>query len=143
MAEEVQWASHGAIKAMELHDEPIAVKIVVPMEPQIRLYITIGGGYPSKLQSPHSEEEDDTNSPTGNPHWGWGTLQYLQAELGDLADQELWPLMEISVRRSHLMSCMLPPAILNQLPGVNPEGAVILMRMTRRSPFQEGEGGFP
>ena len=36
-----------------------------------------------------------------------------------------------------------PPAILNQLLGENLQGAVILMGMTQRSPFQEGEGGFP
>ena len=74
MAEEMQWASHGAIKATELCNEPIAIKVVAPTEPHIRAHITIGGGYPSKLQSPPSEEEDDTNSPTGNAHWGGGTL---------------------------------------------------------------------
>ena len=49
----------------------------------------------------------------------------------------------ISIRRLHFANCMQPPAILNQLPGVNPQGAVILMRMTRRSPSHEGEGGSP
>ena len=48
MAEEMLWASCGAIKAMELCDESIAVKTVAPMEPHIRAYITVGGGYPSK-----------------------------------------------------------------------------------------------
>ena len=43
MAEEMQWASGGAIKVMELHDEPIGIKIVAPTEPHIRAYITIGG----------------------------------------------------------------------------------------------------
>ena len=32
MTEEMQWASHGAIKAMELQDEPIAVRTVAPLE---------------------------------------------------------------------------------------------------------------
>ena len=49
----------------------------------------------------------------------------------------------ISIRRLHFVSCMHPPAILNQLLGENLQGVVILMGMTRRSPFQEGEGGFP
>ena len=48
MVEELQWASHGAIKVMELCNEPIAIKIVAPMESHIRVYITVGGGYPSK-----------------------------------------------------------------------------------------------
>ena len=45
-AEEMQWASCGAIKATELCDELIAVKIVAPTEPHIRAYITVGEGYP-------------------------------------------------------------------------------------------------
>ena len=49
----------------------------------------------------------------------------------------------ISARRLHFVSCMHPPAILNQHLGENHQGAVILMGITRRSPFQEGEGGFP
>ena len=70
MAEEMQWASHGTIKATKLHNEPIALRIVAPTEPCIRAYITIGGVYSSKLQSLPSEEEDDTNS----PGWGYTTM---------------------------------------------------------------------
>ena len=73
MVEEMLWASCGAIKVMELHDDSIAIKIVAPTQPHIRAYITVGGGYPSKLQSLSSEEEDDTNSPTGTPCQGRGT----------------------------------------------------------------------
>ena len=48
MAEEMQQASCGAIKAMELCNKPIAIKIVASTEPHIRACITVGGGYPSK-----------------------------------------------------------------------------------------------
>ena len=68
MAEEMQWASHGAIKVMELCNELIAIRTVAPSEPHIRAYITVGGSDPSKLQSLPSEGEGDPNSPTGNPH---------------------------------------------------------------------------
>ena len=44
MVEEMQWASHGAIKAIELYNKLIAIKIVAPTEPHIRAYITVGGG---------------------------------------------------------------------------------------------------
>ena len=44
--EEMQQASHGAIKVTELHDEQIIIKIVAPTEPQVKVYIQIGGGYP-------------------------------------------------------------------------------------------------
>ena len=141
--EEMQWVLHGAVKAMELQDEPIAIQIVAASEHHIRAYITIVGGDPSKLQSPPSEGEGDAHSPTGNPHPGGGTLHCLQAELGDLVDQELHQLMEDLHQEVALCELHAPPAILNQLLGDNLQGAVILMGMTRRSPFQEGEGGFP
>ena len=104
----MQWASHGAIKVTELCDKLIAVKIVAPSEPHIRAYITIGG-LPPKPQSPPSEEEDDINPPTGNSHQGGGTLQCLQAELGDLTDQELQQLMEDLQQKIALCELHAPP----------------------------------
>ena len=94
MAQEMLQASRGAIKATELHDKLIAVKIVAPTEPHVKAYITVGEGYPTKPQSLPSEEEDDVNPPTGNPNQGGGTPQYLHAELGHLTDRELWQLVE-------------------------------------------------
>ena len=60
MTEEMQWLSCSAIKAMELQDEPIAVRTVAPLDHHIRVYITVvgvthlnhdlhpqGGGWPS------------------------------------------------------------------------------------------------
>ena len=113
----MQWASHGAIKVTELHDKLITVKIVAPTEPQVKAYIQIGGGYPPKLQSPPSEEEDDINSPTGNPDWGGGTPQCLQADLGDLTERNLWQLVEDLQWKIALCELHAPPAIGNQLPG--------------------------
>ena len=49
MTEEMQWVSHGATKAMELHNEPIAIRTIAPLEPHIRVYITVGRDDPSKL----------------------------------------------------------------------------------------------
>ena len=143
MTEEMQQASHCAIKAMELQAEPIAIRTMAPLEHHIRAYITVVGGDHSKLQPLPSEGEGDPHSPTGNPHPGWGTLHCLQTELGKLTDQELCQLREdlhqIALHELHAP----PPAILNQLLGENLHEAVILMGMARRSPFQEGEGGFP
>ena len=69
--------------------------------------------------------EGDPNSPTGNPHLGGGILQDLQAELGNLAGQELHQLMEDLHQEIALHELHTPPAILNQLLGVNLQGAVI------------------
>ena len=113
MVEEMQWASHGAIKAMELHDESIAIRTIAPSEPHIRVYITVGGGDPSKLQSLPSEGESYPNSSTGNPHQGGGTLQCLQEGHGNLADQELHQLMEDLCQEIALCELHTPPAILN------------------------------
>ena len=44
MTEEMQQASCSAIKAMELQDEPIAIRVVAPLEHHIEAYITIAGG---------------------------------------------------------------------------------------------------
>ena len=131
MTEEMQWALCGVIKAMELHNEPIAIRTRAPLEPHIRVYITVGGGDPSKLQSPPSEGEGDPHSPTGKPHPGGGTSRHLQAELGNLADQELHQLLEDLCQEFTLCELHAPPAILNQLLGENLQGVVILMGMTR------------
>ena len=53
--EEMQLASHAAIKAMELRDEPIAVWTIAPSEHHIRAYISVVGGDPSKPRSLPSE----------------------------------------------------------------------------------------
>ena len=46
--DEMQQASHTAIKAMELQDEPIAVQTIAPLENHIKVYIALVGGDPSK-----------------------------------------------------------------------------------------------
>ena len=48
MTEEMQQASHCAIKATELQDEPTGIRNVAPLEHHIRAYITEVGGDPSK-----------------------------------------------------------------------------------------------
>ena len=58
--EEMQCATHGAIKAMELQGEAIAVRAVATSETHIKAYIIAVGGDSSKLQSPSSEEEGRT-----------------------------------------------------------------------------------
>ena len=120
---------------MELQDEPIAIRTVAPLEHHLRAFIAIVVGDPSKLQSPPSEGEDESHLPTGNPHLGGGTPHHLQAELGNLTDQELHQLMEDLCQEIALHELHAPQAILNQHLGENHQGVGILMGMTRRSPF--------
>ena len=70
------------------------MQTIAPSEHKIRVYIAVVGGDPSKPQSPPSEGEGGSHSPSGNPHPGGGTLCHLQAELGNLTDQELHQLEE-------------------------------------------------
>ena len=74
--EEMQQASHGEVKAMELQDEPTAVQVAAPLEHHIEAYIAIVGGDHSKLQSlPWRVDSSGTTSSTpqpalANPHVG-------------------------------------------------------------------------
>ena len=91
------------------------------------------------MQSLPSEEEDDINSPL-----------VTLTEVGVLCNasrQSLETCMNqglVATRGGSptgdctLVSCMHPPAILNQLPGVNPQGVLILMRMTQEVTFPRG-----
>ena len=106
----------------------------------MRAYVAIVGGVPSKPQSLPSDRESNSNSPTGNPPLGGGTLPHLQAELGNLAKSCI-NYGDLS-QEIALHELQAPPAILNQNLGENHQRAVILMWMTR-SPFQEKEVGFP
>ena len=143
MVEEMQWASHGAIKATELHNEEIAIKIVAPTEPHIRAYITVGGGYPLNgnlcPQRKRMAQIHQLVILTGlGVHCNASRQSLKTSQTRNCGN--LW---RISVRRAPFANSMQPPAILNQLPGLNPLGAVTLMRMTRRSPSHEGESRFP
>ena len=120
MVEEMLKASSGAIKATELCNEPIAIKIVAPTEPHVKAYITVGEGTPLNHNLP-SEEEDDINPPTSNPNQGGGTPQCLQAELGDLADRELWQLME-DLQQITLHELHAPPYDPQPTPWGQPSG---------------------
>ena len=70
-----------------------------------------------------------------------GTPCHLQAELGDLDDHKLWQLVEDLTQE--IVQCKLtaPPSNPLQMNGYTHQAVKSPRRMTRRSPFQEGEGG--
>ena len=94
LADEVQCATHGAIKALVLSEEAITIRASAPSKAHIRAYMTAVDGKPSGTQALPLEGEGQPHLPTENPHLGGETLHHLQADLGDLADQELHQLME-------------------------------------------------
>ena len=91
---DMQWATHRAIKAMELCKEAIVIRATGPSSIHIKVYITVVGGEPPKAQFPPSEGDGEPHLPAGNPHPGGQTPHSLQAELGDLTDHELCQLWE-------------------------------------------------
>ena len=116
---------------------------MAPLEHHIKVYIAVVGGDPSKLQSPPSEGWLCLINPLVTLTQVGGLHITSRQSLCNLADQELHQLMEDLCQEIALCELHAPPAILNQHLGENHQGAGIIMRMTRRSPFQEGEGGFP
>ena len=143
MAEEMQWASHDAIKVTELCNESIAVKTITPMEPHIRVYITVGRGYPSKPWSLPSEGEGDPNSPTGNPHWDGGTPQHLQVDLGNLTDKELHQLVEDLYQEITLCELHGPPSNPQPTPWGEPSGSSNFNGGDLEATFPRGGGWVP
>ena len=129
-ADNMEHARCRAIKAMVLHNEPIAVGAATLSEAHVWAYMTMMGG-----EEPHSV--------TDNSHSGGETLHCLQAERGNLEDHELHQLLEDLCWEVTLHELNAPPEALHQCLGETHQGAGILMSMTGRSPFQEGKGGFP
>ena len=140
--DELQVMVHGVVKASMLCKEDIRVRTSPPSATHVRAYIASINGEPSSTQPPPSNGEDEPNSSTSNPHVGGRTPQQLQANLGDLADDEWKQLMEDLHREVTLQELNAPPETHHQQLGEILWKTGILMWMTGRSPFQ-GEGGFP
>ena len=119
---------------MELQDEAITVKAMAPSEAHITAYMMVWHSKPSTGDGePHTPPQQ--TPPSG------GTPCHLQVDLGDLTDHKLWQLME--ELHQEIMQCRMnaPPAVPLQANGHAHQVVGNLRRMTRRSPFQEGECG--
>ena len=91
LADDMQHATCGAVKVMVLHEEASTIRASAPSKTHVRAYMAMVGGEPSRTQPPPSEGEGEPHLATGNPHPGGRTPHCLQADLGNLADHELWP----------------------------------------------------
>ena len=140
--EDMQCATHRAIKAMMLWDKAIAIRAMAPLEIYIKAYVRAVGRGSLKLQSPCSEEEGEPIHPL--------TIPTPVGQLCIISKQSLVTLLitncinswRISNRRSQSVNWMHPPVALHQCHGETHQGMGIPMWMTR-SPFQEGEVGSP
>ena len=116
--EELHIAACGVVKAMMLHNESIRVRTSPPSATHVRAYMAEVNGEPS-------------------------SIQHLQVNLGDLADNKLQQLMEELCREITLQELNAPPQKPTQTPREILWEMGILMWMTRRSSFWEGRVGSP
>ena len=141
--DELHIMTHGVVKAMMLHNESIRVRTSPLSAIHVRAYMVVVNEEPSGSQPLPSDREEEPHSSPSNSHPGGRTPQHLKANLGDLMDNELWQLMEELCREIALWELNSSPETHHKHLGEILWEMGILVQMTRRSPFQEGEGGFP
>ena len=88
-ADELQIVVCVVVKAMTLCDESITVRTSPPSATHVRAYMAGVNGEPSGIQPLPPNREEEPPFPLSNPHLGGRTPQHLQANLGDLTDNEL------------------------------------------------------
>ena len=118
----------------ELHDEAIMVKTMAPTEAHVSAHTTVWHAKPSKGGGRPCTPPQQT--PTGGE-----TLHCLHAELSDLDNHELCQLMTDLSQEFMQCGLVVPPSCPLQMTGHAHQAAKSPKRMTRRSPFLEGEGG--
>ena len=132
--EDVNHAHHTLPDVMELCDEAIMVWTMAPTEAHVAAFTvmwhlnpTSGDGelHTPPQQSPPSEE----------------TLCCLHAQLGDLNNSQLWQLVKDLSQELAQHELTVPPATPLLMTGYVCWAVESPRKMTRRSPFQEGEGG--
>ena len=93
----------------------------LPKNPHEGLYDCSGW---QTFQNPSSTlRQGEQHLPAENPHLGGKTLHHLQADLGDLADQELCQLMEDLCWEVTLHELNAPPSSPPPMPWGNPAGS--------------------
>ena len=131
--DELQHATHGIVKLMELQGEAITVKAMAPSEAHITAYLAM-------LHSNPSNGEGELHIPPQQTPPSGGTPCCLQAELGDLADHELHQLMDDLTQEIAQCEVNMPPSSPLEIHGYAHCRVGTQRRMTGRSPFQKGLG---
>ena len=85
--------------------------------------------------------DEEPHTPPQQTSLSGGTPCHLQAELGDLNDHELQQLVQDLMQEIAQCELTVPPSNPLQMNGYAHQAVESPRRMTRRSPFQEGEGG--
>ena len=132
LTDELQHITCRIVKATELQGEAITVMAMAPKAHTKVYLVTLHLNPPNREGELHTPPEQTPLS-RGMPHC-------LQAEHGDLANHKLHQLMEDLRQEISLCKVNMLPSIPLQIHGYVHQGVGTLRRMTRGSPFREGEG---
>ena len=108
-ADKLQIMECGVMRALMLHDKAIKARTSPLSATHVRTYMAVVNGDPSGTQCPPSNGEEEPHSSPSDPHPGGRTLQQLQANHRDLADDELQQLMEDLCQEVTLWKLNAPP----------------------------------
>ena len=129
--DKLQHATHGIIKMTEFQGEAITVRTMAPSEAHVTVYIVASHTHPSNRKRELNTPPQQTPPSGGMPH-------HLQVELGDLANHELYHLVEDLTQEIAQCKIHVPPAIPLQMNGYAHWAVESLRRMTRWSPYPGG-----
>ena len=118
----------------ELCNEAITVQTMALLQAHVAAFTSVWHSKPTsgdgKLHTPPKQTPPSE-----------GTLHHLYAKLGDLNDNELQQLVKDLLQEIAQCKLTMPPSNPLQMNGYTHPAVESPRRMTRRSPFQEGEGG--
>ena len=132
--EDLKQVSCSLVNIMELWNDAIMIMTLAPTEAHMAAFTMVWHSKPTlgdgELHTPPQQ-----TPPSG------GILHHLQVELGDLDDHKLQQLVEDLTQEMAQLKLTVPPSNPLQMNGYAHWAVESPRRMTRRSPFQEEEGG--
>ena len=132
--EDVNHAHHTLLDVMELHNEAITIQTMALTEAHIATFTTM-------WQSNPTTRDGEPHTPPYQTPPSEETLHRLHAQLGDLNDSELQQLVKDLSQEIAQHKLIVPPSNPLLMIGYTCQAVNSLRKMTRRSPFQEREGG--
>ena len=139
--DEMLVAADGVIKAMTLCKKFIKLRTSPPSATHVKVHMVVMDGEPSGTQHPTPDREEGPQLSLVTLTWVGGLYVNCKQTLGTLGMLNYGNSWRISARRSLSVTKHTPGT--HHWPLGNPVGHGIPMKMTRRSPFWEGEGGNP
>ena len=132
--EELNRVSCNLTNVTVLHDEAVMVWTMAPLEAHVATFTSVWHSKPTTGERELHTPPQQTPPSEGTPH-------HLCAKLGDLSDNELQQLARDLMQEIVQHELTAPPSNPLLMTGYIHRAVESLRKMTRRSPFWEGEGG--